>query len=86
MELALDLMSEEQEKHWKEECRMNETILIKTVTSNIKTLKKDLKFWKASGHKDNKTLQTISDLEKDIKDEQWKLDETQKRIEKAFFE
>ncbi len=65
---------------------MNETILIKTVTDNIKSLKKDLKFWKASGHKDNKTMQTIADLSKDIKNEQWKLDEAQKRIDKAFFE
>lgn len=64
---------------------MNETILIKTVTNNIKLLKKDLKFWKTSGHKDNKTLQTIAGLEKDIKDEQWKLDQVKARIERAFY-
>ena len=63
---------------------MTETILIKTVQSNIKSLKKDLKFWKNSGHKDSVTLKTISDLEKDIKNEQWKLNQAQARIEKAI--
>ena len=65
---------------------MSEAILIKTVQNNIKSLKKDLKYWKNSGHKDSATLQTIADLKKEIKKEQWKLDEAQKRIEKAFFE
>ena len=64
---------------------MNETILIKTIQNNIKSLKKDLKFWKTSGHKDNKTLQTISNLEKDIKKERYKLNEARNRIERAFY-
>ncbi len=65
---------------------MNESILIKTVQNNIKSLKKDLKSWKISGHGDDTTLQIISDLEKDLKNEQFKLDEAKKRIEKAIFE
>ena len=64
---------------------MNESILIETVTNNIKSLKKDLKFWKNSGHKDDKTLQTIADLEKDIRNEQWKIDQVKKSIEKSVF-
>lgn len=64
---------------------MNEAILIKTVQSNIKSLKKDLKFWKNFGHNDDTTLRTIEDLENEIKNEQWKLGEAQKRIERAFF-
>lgn len=81
----LDKKEKRRESIIKECKRLNESTLIKTVQNNIKSLKKDLKFWKKSGHKDNKTMQTIADLEKDIKNEQWKLDQAKARIEKAFF-
>ena len=64
---------------------MNESILIKTVTNNIIELKRDLLLWKCSSHKDKKTIQIIEDLRKEIQAEQWKLDQTQKRIERAIF-
>ena len=64
---------------------MDESILIETVHNNIKSLKKDLKFWQNSGHKDSKTLKIIQDLEQDLKGEQFKLNEAQKRIERSFY-
>ena len=68
-----------------EGCKMDETTLIKTVTDNIIELKRDLLLWKCSSHKDKKTIQIIEDLRKEIKAEQWKLDQAKVRIEKALF-
>jgi len=64
---------------------MNESILIKTVTDNIKSLKKDLKFWENTGHRDDQTIHTIETIKEDIKNEQWKINQVKKSIERSFF-